>query len=27
VNNELINEDPVLKDGDEIAYMPPYAGG
>lgn len=27
LNNELINEDPVLKDGDEIALMPPFAGG
>lgn len=27
VNNELINEDPVLKGGDEIALMPPFAGG
>lgn len=27
LNNELINEDPILKDGDEIAYMPPFAGG
>jgi molybdopterin synthase sulfur carrier subunit len=27
VNNELVNEDPVLKTGDEVAYMPPFAGG
>ncbi len=27
VNNEIINNDPVLKDGDEIAYLPPFAGG
>ncbi|MDP4221890.1 MAG: MoaD/ThiS family protein [Bacteroidota bacterium] len=27
VNNEIINEDPVLRDGDEIAYLPPFAGG
>jgi len=27
LNNELINEDPVLKNGDEIALMPPFAGG
>ena len=27
VNNELINEEPVLKSGDEIAFMPPFAGG
>jgi molybdopterin synthase sulfur carrier subunit len=27
VNNEIINDDPQLKDGDEIAYMPPFIGG
>ena len=27
VNNELLNSDPVLKDGDEVAFMPPFAGG
>ncbi len=27
VNNEIINEKPVLRDGDEIAYFPPFAGG
>jgi molybdopterin converting factor small subunit len=27
VNNEIVNEDPVLNDGDEVAYMPPFAGG
>jgi sulfur-carrier protein len=27
INNEIINEDPVLKDGDEVAFMPPFAGG
>ncbi len=27
VNNELINTDPVLKDGDEVAFLPPFAGG
>jgi molybdopterin synthase sulfur carrier subunit len=27
VNNELVNEDPELKTGDEVAYMPPFAGG
>jgi sulfur-carrier protein len=26
VNNEIINDDPVLKDGDEVAYIPPFAG-
>jgi molybdopterin synthase sulfur carrier subunit len=27
VNNELINEDPELKNLDEVAFMPPFAGG
>ena len=27
VNNELVNNDVELKDGDEIALMPPFAGG
>jgi len=27
LNNELITNDPVLKSGDEIAFMPPFAGG
>ncbi len=27
VNNEITNNDPLLKDGDEIAFMPPFAGG
>jgi molybdopterin synthase sulfur carrier subunit len=27
VNSELINDEPVLKSGDEIAFMPPFAGG
>ena len=27
LNNEIINNDPVLKDGDEIALLPPFAGG
>ena len=27
VNNEIINEEPGLKNGDEIAFMPPFAGG
>jgi molybdopterin converting factor small subunit len=27
VNSEIVNEDPVLKDGDEVAFMPPFAGG
>ena len=26
-NNVLINEDVMLNDGDELAYMPPFAGG
>jgi molybdopterin synthase sulfur carrier subunit len=27
VNNEIINEEPVLKDGDRVAFMPPFTGG
>jgi molybdopterin converting factor small subunit len=27
VNNEIIKEEPVIRDGDEIAYLPPFTGG
>jgi sulfur-carrier protein len=27
VNNQIINEDRLLTDGDEIALLPPFAGG
>jgi sulfur-carrier protein len=27
LNNEIIDNDPILKDGDEVALMPPFAGG
>ena len=27
VNNEIINSDPLLNDGDEVALMPPFTGG
>ena len=27
VNNEFTNEDRKLSDGDEIAFLPPFAGG
>jgi molybdopterin synthase sulfur carrier subunit len=27
LNNELINNEPDLKNGDEVAFMPPFAGG
>lgn len=27
VNNKIINEEPLLTHGDEIAYLPPFAGG
>jgi molybdopterin synthase sulfur carrier subunit len=27
LNNEIINNDPTLKNGDEVALMPPFAGG
>jgi molybdopterin converting factor small subunit len=27
VNSEIVNEDPGLKNMDEVAFMPPFAGG
>ena len=27
VNNELIDNEPVLRDGDEIAFLPQFTGG
>jgi molybdopterin synthase sulfur carrier subunit len=27
LNNEIINNDPSLSNGDEVALMPPFAGG
>jgi sulfur-carrier protein len=27
LNNEILNNDRNLKDGDEIGFMPPFAGG
>ena len=27
VNNEIINDKPVLQDGDEVAFLPPFTGG
>jgi molybdopterin synthase sulfur carrier subunit len=27
VNNEIINGDPLLNQGDVVAYLPPFAGG
>lgn len=27
LNNEIIDNDTILKDGDEVALMPPFAGG
>jgi molybdopterin synthase sulfur carrier subunit len=27
LNNEIINDDHPLKNGDEVALMPPFAGG
>lgn len=27
INNKIVNEDLLLSQGDEIAYMPPFAGG
>lgn len=27
VNSEIVNEDPELKNDDEVAFLPPFAGG
>jgi sulfur-carrier protein len=27
LNNEILNIEPLLHDGDEVALMPPFAGG
>jgi len=27
VNSEMVNDDPELKNMDEVAFMPPFAGG
>jgi len=27
VNNEIIDEDPILNNDDEVAFLPPFAGG
>jgi sulfur-carrier protein len=27
INNEIIDNDQLLKDGDEVALLPPFAGG
>ena len=27
LNNKIIDDDPVLDNGDEVALMPPFAGG
>lgn len=27
INNEIINNDPVINNGDEVALLPPFAGG
>jgi molybdopterin synthase sulfur carrier subunit len=27
LNNEIVNNDRELKDGDEVAFLPPFAGG
>jgi molybdopterin synthase sulfur carrier subunit len=27
VNNKIVNEEPLLRQGDEVAYLPPFAGG
>lgn len=27
VNNKIVNDDPLLRHDDEVAYLPPFAGG
>jgi molybdopterin synthase sulfur carrier subunit len=27
LNNEIVNDNPLLNDGDEVALLPPFAGG
>ena len=27
VNNKIVNDDPLLRQDDEVAYLPPFAGG
>jgi len=27
INNQIIDEEPPLKSGDEVAFLPPFAGG
>jgi len=27
VNNEIMNSDPLLNDGDRISFLPPFTGG
>ncbi|MBN1108248.1 MAG: MoaD/ThiS family protein [Bacteroidales bacterium] len=27
VNNELVNDEPQLRDQDEVAFLPPFTGG
>jgi molybdopterin converting factor small subunit len=27
INNEMISEDPLIRNGDEVAFLPPFAGG
>ena len=27
LNNQILNDEAELKDGDEVAFMPPFAGG
>lgn len=27
LNNEIVDNDPLLNDGDEVALLPPFAGG
>jgi len=27
INHEIANQDPLLRDGDQVAYLPPFTGG
>jgi sulfur-carrier protein len=27
VNNKIVNDDPLLREDDELAFLPPFAGG
>jgi len=27
INNKIVNDDPLLRQDDQVAYLPPFAGG